>query len=1075
MPGLKLNISNQLEILVEKLGEMISSNPLDSPLAKETIVVQSKGMERWVSLELARKLGICSNCWFPFPRVFINRVFQEFIEDIPDEDLYISNFMTWRIMKCLPELLDLPEFRSLKSYIDDDNDDLKLFRLSNRIADTFDQYLIFRPQMILGWTNKTANHWQAILWRNIVGDKEITHQAVFRELFLKAVKEKSYKIKNLPERISVFGISALPPFYMDIFAKLSTLIEVNLFLMNPCREYWADIVSDKETDRIIKKKQASTVNDLYLEEGNSLLASMGALGREFFSLIHGFELEEYNHFIDPDKNNMLTTVQSDILNLRGYEKLNNKMISNDDCSIQIHSCHSPMREIEVLYDNLLAMFEADSDLTPKDILVMTPDIELYTPFIQAVFSKSSNSHGKIPFSIADRSLDKECPVIDIFLEIIELTSNRFGVTKVLDVLDSSYIYRKFELDMEDIGYIRYWVKQTRICWGIDENHRKRFGPSACRENTWQAGIDRLLLGYAMPGNNARMFEDILPYDEIEGEKTLALGKFIEFTDQLFLYIKSLETPGTLSDWAKTLNQLFDRFILADDDNEREIQIIRRALNKLIEFEKTSGYDSKISIDIIKSYLKSELEKENSTFGFIAGSVTFCATLPMRSIPFKAICIVGLNNDVFPKQTKPISFDLIAQNLQPGDRSKRNDDRYLFLEAILSARQNLYISYIGQSIKDNSVIPPSVVVSELQDYIEKSFELPDSNILEHILTKHRLQAFNPEYFRSEEKLFSYSDENFQASRILTDSRQMPDIFISHGLPEPEDESKTIKIDQLCSFFKNPSRFILNNRLGIKYDEGDAILEDREPISLNGLDKYFLETELLRKQLDGENLSDTFKIIKARGILPHGVPGECSYNDLTDNVQSLVSKLDKHRSLDKLDPIEININIDGFNLIGRIDDIYQDGLIQYRAAKVKANDRLRIWIYHLLLNIQNRDGYPLESIFVGSDNCFRYKPVADAKSHFRQLLKIYWDGLIRPAVFFPESSFGYAETIDKGKPDSIALFSAQKAWEKTKYHKGDSEDLYVRKCFGTEAPFNNKFKKTALEVYQPLLDHQEKAEH
>ncbi|MCD6161701.1 MAG: exodeoxyribonuclease V subunit gamma [candidate division Zixibacteria bacterium] len=1075
MPGLKLNLSNQLEILVDKLGEMIASNPLDSPMAEETIVVQSKGMQRWVSLELARKLGIFSNCRFPFPRAFVNVVFQEFIEDIPDEKPFTSNFMTWKIMKCLPELLDLPEFKSLKSYLDDDDDGLKLFQLSNRIADTFDQYLIFRPQMILGWAKPNTNHWQAILWRNIVGDKEISHQAAFRELFLKAARGKSHEIKNLPKRISVFGISALPPFYMEIFAELSALIEVNMFLMNPCREYWADIVSDREIDRITKKKQTLKADDLHLEEGNSLLASMGALGREFFSLVNDFDLEEYKHFIDTGRNNMLTAIQSDILNLRGCDKSDKTMIPENDCSIQIHSCHSPMREIEVLYDNLLAMFEADSNLTPTDILVMTPDIELYAPFIQTVFGKSSSAHKKIPFSIADRSFDKENPVIDTFLAILELTGGRYGAAKVLDLLDSPYVYRKFELDMEDIEYIHHWVKHTRICWGIDEHDRKRFGPSAYPENTWQAGIERLLLGYAMTGNDVRMFNDILPYDEIEGNKTSALGKFIEFTNQLFSYIGSLEKPKTLSGWAKILNLLIDKFILTDDDNEREMQVIRQTLNELIEFEKVSGYDNKISLDIIKSYLKSELEKESSAFGFIAGSVTFCAILPMRSIPFKVICIVGLNSDAFPRQVKPISFDLITQNPQPGDRSKRNDDRYLFLEAILSARQNLYLSYIGQSIEDNSVIPPSVVVSELQDYIENNCELPNRNILEHILTKHRLQAFNPEYFRGEGKLFCYSDENCQASRMLTGSRQTPDFFISNGLPEPDDEFRTIKIDQLCGFFNNPSRFILQKRLGIKLEQSGAILEEREPISINYLDKYNIKTELLKKQLAGENLSNTFKVVKARGALPHGVPGECSYNELTADVLSIVNKLDRYPHKDKLDPIDVDIDIDGFNIAGRIDDIYPDSLIQYRAAKVKAKDRLRIWIYHLLLNHLSLENYPCESIYIGSDIGFKYKPAADAESHLRKLLNIYWNGLVKPAVFFPESSFSCAEKLSKGESDGISITNAQKAWENSEYHKGESEDLYFRRCFGTEAPFDDEFMETALAIYQPLLDHQDKVKH
>jgi exodeoxyribonuclease V gamma subunit len=166
----------------------------------------------------------------------------------------------------------------------------------------------------------------------------------------------------------------------------------------------------------------------------------------------------------------------------------------------------------------------------------------------------------------------------------------------------------------------------------------------------------------------------------------------------------------------------------------------------------------VEIEVVKSCLENLLEHVNFGHGFISSGVTFCAMLPMRSIPFKVVCLVGMNMDAFPRESKILGFDLMAKNPRIGDRSRRNDDKYLFLEALISARNKLYISYVGQSIRDNTRISPSVLVSELIDYIKEGFGLSE----DEIVTFHRLQAFSSEYFNTDSKLFSYSNENFAAS-------------------------------------------------------------------------------------------------------------------------------------------------------------------------------------------------------------------------------------------------------------------------------------------------------------------------
>ena len=425
MPGLKLFTSNRLEILAERLAEQFRP-PLPSPFESEIILVQSKGMERWLSMELARHHGICANYRFPFPNRFVYDVFKKVIPDLPESSPFDPWVMTWKIMRLLPACLKRKGFESLRVYLGDERSSLKRFQLSSRIADTFDQYLVFRPEMILEWDQGAGDHWQAILWRELAKGDEKKHRAGLQKAFFEALRNNSVDLKNLPTRISVFGISALPPFHIEILSALSKFIDVNLFLMNPCREYWSDITSGREMKRIAEKMQKGdkVPKDLPLEKGNSLLASMGALGREFFNQIYGLGCDDQGVSVDSGEESLLRAIQSDILNLRDRSGDARSKITESDDSIRIHSCHSPMREIEVLQDCLLALFEGDPDLRPRDILVMAPEIRIYAPFIQAVFSLPADDPRRIPFSVADRGVREEGSLIDAFLNFLALGRSR---------------------------------------------------------------------------------------------------------------------------------------------------------------------------------------------------------------------------------------------------------------------------------------------------------------------------------------------------------------------------------------------------------------------------------------------------------------------------------------------------------------------------------------------------------------------------------------------------------------------------------------------------------------------------
>ncbi len=1081
MTGLRIYTSNKLEILAQRLAELVKS-PLPSPLDKEVIVVQSRGMERWLSMQLAQRLGICSNCIFPFPNALLNQFAKGFFPDIPEESPFDPGIMTWLIMKFLPYYMEKPEFEPLRAYIKGPNEELRLYQLSERIADTFDQYLLFRPQMIFRWEQGHEENWQAVLWRKIVSQKGNQHRAAMAKHLIETIDGPPGELEGLPKRVSLFGISALPKLHMQVLSSIARAVQVNMFLMNPCKEYWGDTISDWEAERTAGRAGAAVGTELlYLNRGNSLLGSWGRLGRDFFDVVAELPCEEAHWFEEPEGGNLLSRIQSDILNLKDRQEIEREIWGRADSSVQIHSCHSPMREIEVLQDNILQMFEQDPGLTPRDILVMTPDIEVYAPYIRAVFELPTDDRRRIPFSIADRSIRKEGSITAVFLNILDLKGGRFKASQVLDLLESGALRKRFGLSASDIELIRGWVRDVRIRWGIDSRNRVELGLPGFVENTWEAGIRRLLLGYAMPQKDETLFEDILPYSNMEGDDPRVLGRFIEFTKQLFNRVKSLEGERNPRQWREMLIELLDSFFLPGETEIQEVQVIRRSLSRLggMMDPERAGFEGDVALEAVRHYLSRCLERESLGSGFIAGGITFCTILPMRSIPFRVICLVGMNNDAFPRQSPRLGFDLMALNPEPGDRSRRKDDRYLFLEAVLSARDKFYISYVGQSVQDNSTAPPSVIVSELIDYIVQGFDDEENKGADRLITRHRLQAFSPEYFRPNEGLFSFSLENFQAAERLLKARIDPAPFISKGLPPPTEVWKNVDLEDLYTFFGNPTKYLLQRRLMVSLADQGSILEERESFEVTSLDRYHIESMLLKQRLCGGSLGKLLPVMRAGGFLPYGSVGECEFRRLSTGIENFVEELSPYITGQCLEPLDVDLSIADFRLIGRIQGIYADNLVQYRYANVRPKDRLRLWIQHLVLNILAGEGYPRTSILAGLKKksgerewgAWEYSPVKKSRKILENLLKNYWDGLSRPLLFFPQSSLEYCNRLFKGgKTPEEALENARKEWVGSEYSPGECSDDYYALCFGNKNPIDSDFMNVSEEIFGPLLGSQ-----
>ncbi|WP_305046295.1 exodeoxyribonuclease V subunit gamma [Geoalkalibacter sp.] len=1073
MSGFHLYLGNRLELLFDELVGVLRAAP-NAPLDPEIILVQSRGMQRWLSLRLAERFGVWANDGqsFPFPNAFLWDCFRKVLPELKTQSAFDPAALTWRILDLLPKLLDRRVFAPVRGYFGTAADPLKAYQFARRLADLFDQYAVYRPELLRSWDQGAGQGeaaWQAELWRELVAAAKDRHKAEVLHDFLNAVRSPDFAA-DLPRRVAVFGIPAMPPMHLAAFEALARHMEVHLFLLNPSREYWGDIVSAREAAK--RKKQLSFDDylgaDLYLGAGHPLLASLGGQGRDFFRLLlERLEFEEHLCFSEPLEDTLLHCLQSDILLLRDRPDGNAPRLTlpATDSSLQIHSCHGPLREMEVLHDQLTELFARHPDLTPNDVLVMIPDIEAYAPYILAVFASEAEGAPRFPFRIADRGVRAQSPLAEAFLQLLALPGSRFGAAQVLDLLDVAWVRSRFGLTEADLDQVREWVRDTRIRWGIDAADRQRQGVPAYGENSWRAGLERLLLGHALPEDGG-LFGEILPRPAVGGGNARVLGCFLDFAEALFALAADLPQPRSPRQWAELGEAMLAQFFAPDGQSQGEFDSLRGALRELRDSAELADFDRDLTLEVVRAHLSARLEQSAAAQGFLVGGLTFCALLPMRSIPFRVIVLSGMNDGAFPRAERPPGFDLMARHPQPGDRSLRREDRYLFLEALVSARDYFLITYVGQSARDAGEAPPSVLVCELLDCIARGFCLNEGEILPWLVRKHHLQAFHPAYFHEDSRLFSYSRANCEALAARAAGLRRAQPLAPHPLPPPVEDFAALDVHRLLRFARHPQRFFLEDRLALRLPTAEEALAEREPLEVGGLEEYQLMAALIDDHLRCGNDPLREKRFRARGLLPPGVAGQVVFTELDGAARAFVEVLRPLRE-DPPRHLDVDLSLSGTRLTGRIALGGRGGPLRYRYARLKAKDRLDAWLAHLLLCAQQERGG--ETLLVGSENLCRFAPLerGRARTLLAEFLELFRAGLCRALPLFPETSAAWAKNLLAGKPPEAAWEAARKVWEGGERARGESEDAWVRYCLRGADPFDAEFEALALRVFSPLL--------
>ncbi|EFJ3832921.1 exodeoxyribonuclease V subunit gamma [Escherichia coli] len=1098
---LRVYHSNRLDVLEALMEFIVERERLDDPFEPEMILVQSTGMAQWLQMTLSQKFGIAANIDFPLPASFIWDMFVRVLPEIPKESAFNKQSMSWKLMTLLPQLLEREDFTRLRHYLTDDSDKRKLFQLSSKAADLFDQYLVYRPDWLAQWETGhlveglgEAQAWQAPLWKALVEYTDELgqprwHRANLYQRFIETLESATTCPPGLPSRVFICGISALPPVYLQALQALGKHIEIHLLFTNPCRYYWGDIKDPAYLAKLLTRQRRHSFEDRELplfrdsenagqlfnsdgeqDVGNPLLASWGKLGRDYIYLLSDLESsQELDAFVDVTPDNLLHNIQSDILelenravagvNIEEFSRSDNKRpLDPLDSSITFHVCHSPQREVEVLHDRLLAMLEEDPTLTPRDIIVMVADIDRYSPFIQAVFG-SAPADRYLPYAISDRRARQSHPVLEAFISLLSLPDSRFVSEDVLALLDVPVLAARFDITEEGLRYLRQWVNESGIRWGIDDDNVRELELPATGQHTWRFGLTRMLLGYAMESAQGE-WQSVLPYDESSGLIAELVGHLASLLMQLNIWRRGLAQERPLEEWLPVCRDMLNAFFLPDAETEAAMTLIEQQWQAIISEGLGAQYGDAVPLSLLRDELALRLDQERISQRFLAGPVNICTLMPMRSIPFKVVCLLGMNDGVYPRQLAPLGFDLMSQKPKRGDRSRRDDDRYLFLEALISAQQKLYISYIGRSIQDNSERFPSVLVQELIDYIGQSHYLPgdealncdesEARVKAHLTCHHTRMPFDPQ---------NYQPGNLQsyAREWLPAASQAGKAYSEFVQPLPFTLPETVPLETLQRFWAHPVRAFFQMRLQVNFRTEDSEIPDTEPFILEGLSRYQINQQLLNVLVEQDDAERLFRRFRAAGDLPYGAFGEIFWETQCQEMQQLADRVIACRQPGQ--SMEIDLACNGVQITGWLPQVQPDGLLRWRPSLLSVAQGMQLWLEHLVYCASGGNGE--SRLFLRKDGEWRFPPLAaeQALHYLSQLIEGYREGMSAPLLVLPESGGAWLKTCYDAQNDAMldddstlqkARTKFLQAYEGNMMVRGEGDDIWYQRLWRQLTP-------------------------
>lgn len=927
--------SNRLEDLALLLSEVMKRRH-SGLLEKTTIIVPSPGMQHWLNLQLCKHLGVTLNLDCPMPTRFLWDTARNILGEssIPKQSPYKREVLNWRILDILRDLESLEEFPAniingfWKNALSDQDKQDKQFQFALQLADVFEQYLVFRPDWLARFessqipvcddqTKCDVLMWQAWFWRQLV-DSMPNHPMALQKQAIEALEKTQY---SLSEDIYIFAVNTISPTYLQFFDAVSAQTNVHFFQLNPCVNYWGDAKSDLAIAREHRKR--AYINSFDENNLHPLLRNLGQQGRDLCNMIADlkhYEIAGFNELTNEPQQveSMLGHLQREIL----LGEIQEKSFANDQ-SISVNACYSEVRELQVLKDKLLYLFDHDKSLQPKDVLVMCPSIETYSPYINSIFTQTNDETLSLPVSVSDRRPIESEPLLNAFMTLLSLASARFSVEDVMDLLSSPSMAEKFQLNQDDLSFCMFVIKELAIFEALDDQHKSSLVGVNVRDvqHTWAWGMNRLLTGLYVAIND-ELVDDLAPYVNIEGSRAETMGRFMAAVEQLEQTIDILKKAYVPTEWKSILHQIITQcFEITKQDTFAEL-LLYRSIQSLSDNQELASFDGKISCELIHQALSQVLSIPETRSQFYSGNITFCSMLPMRSIPFQVIAILGLNQTDFPRQEQVFDINLM-HSLPPrmGDRSRRGDDRYLFLESILSARKHLHLSYQHRKISDNSDRQPSLMLSMLIDHCRANYTQDALPVVEH-----PLHPFSKDVFKSKRGYRGSYDRSWLAQAKLVYAPDDEDQVISDDIATESNQSQVsqeieLGIYDLSQFYKDTLKYYVNHSLDVYLGKPEH--KSFEPrYKVDGLLEHDFKRQLLRTLESMENQSSDERNFslerykkrwKAQGELPY----LSNLDGLLDEYISQVQALHSFVSVEQESVcIDYDERLNGVRLSGQI---------------------------------------------------------------------------------------------------------------------------------------------------------------
>jgi len=1180
-PGFMVVHGNRMQDLRAVAVEWLRRYPL-APLEDEVILVQSNGIAQWLKLALARDAdgpdggcGIAAALSIQLPARFLWEAYRSVLgpDSVQAESPFAREPLSWRLMRLLPECLSDPAFAPLRRFLHDDHDLRKRWQLAGRLADLFDQYQVYRADWLADWAENrdqlnaargqplslnAEQRWQPALWRAVLADlpedERDSSRAAVHQRFMARIRTLDARPRGLPRRIVIFGISSLPAQMLEALEGLARVSQVLLCVHNPCEHYWADIVAERDLLRATRRRQAPRPGmpavladeDLH-QHAHPLLAAWGKQGRDYIrlldehddpqryrTLLEALPWRRIDLFDAQDGDSLLHQLQDDIRDLRPLAETRALWPALDparDRSVRFHQAHSPQREVEILHDELLDRFQRDPSLRPRDIIVMVPDVEAYAPHVQAVFGQiEAEDRRHIPFALSDQGTRGQDPLLIALERLLRLPESRFAVSDLLDLLDVPAVRRRFGIGAEQLPRLHAWVAGAGIRWGLDAAQRASLDlPEALEQNTWRFGLRRMLLGYAVAGPTTghgggpavgmQPWAGIEPFDEIGGLDAALVGQLDRLLAALAAWWDRLRIPAEPATWGLRLRGLLEAFF--DAREEAEQRVLSRLDEALEQWESacaTATLVEMLPLTVVRESWLAAVDEPRLSQRFLGGAVTVCTLMPMRAIPFRVVCLLGLNDGEYPRVPTPMDFDLMARDYRPGDRSRRDDDRYLFLEALLSAGEQLYISWVGRSIRDNAPRPPSVLVSQLRDHLASGWRLveaqadlqsgtaaqadtatggsgndradePDGERLLRALTvEHPLQPFSRDHFPADGQgpLFTFVREwaGMHEARIVPPAAVVP-------LAEPTSGA-ILSPEGLGAFLRNPVQAFFNQRLGVHFDEALAAADDQEPFVLDGLAQWQLRDRLIRAAVatpeDGASEATVAASLEAvlagmrrAGQLPLAGLGAQLAEDLRASVTGLIASSRSLAAAYPLRPVPppvLRFEHAGLVLEGAVAGLRANAegapaVLHHRAGRLQTGGQpawrydacCGVWVPHLLANAR---GLELSTFLVALDYTLHLAPLPaeTAAQALSALLEGWRIGQSQPLPVACQSAGAWLEAVAAEREPEAA---ASQCYQGGRYRVGERDrSPYHARSYPTAALLlqGDGFGRWTEALYRPL---------